>query len=38
MSINNKTYYGYIYKIACLVNKRCYAGQKRKSIYEEDLL
>ena len=36
MSINNKTYYGYIYKITCLVNKRCYVGQKRKSIYDKN--
>lgn len=33
MSIQNN-YYGYVYKITCLINKRCYVGQKRKPIFD----
>lgn len=27
--------YGYIYKITCLINNRCYVGQHRKSVFDE---
>lgn len=27
--------YGYIYKITCLKNNRCYVGQKRKAVFDE---
>lgn len=27
-------YYGYIYKITCLINNKCYVGQKRKSTFD----
>lgn len=27
--------YGYVYKITCLKNNRCYVGQKRKSTFDE---
>ena len=28
--------YGYIYKITCLINNRCYVGQKRKSVFDSN--
>ena len=28
-------YYGYVYKITCLINKKCYVGQHRKQIFDE---
>jgi len=28
-------YYGYVYKITCLINNRCYVGQHRKSTFDE---
>ena len=28
-------YCGYVYKITCLINNRCYVGQHRKSVFDE---
>lgn len=27
--------YGYVYKITCLINNKCYVGQKRKNVFDE---
>lgn len=33
--IMKNKYYGYIYKITCNINKRCYVGQHRKQCFDE---
>lgn len=33
--MENNKYYGYVYKITCNINNRCYIGQHKKSYFDE---